>query len=101
MFEKTLVPVLGLVENMSFFAARTAATALTFSVMAAPARKPPNWVSSFWARSRCCWISVRRRTPAHPSRLRCPTAKRPKPTTCWRVASGIRLRNRRQPDEES
>src|SRR5208337_1309896 len=60
MFERTKVPVLGIVENMSYYCCPNCATAPTCSATAAPGwrRSGWGWISS--ARCRCCSRSARR-----------------------------------------
>ena len=92
MFEKVRVPVLGLVENMSFFCCPNAAMHRTSSATAARGRRRSGWARSSWARCRCCWISAPRRMPAHrsPRRRREATAQRRSPR--WLSGCGRRCR---------
>ena len=65
MFEQVRVPVLGIVENMSFFACPHCGTQPIFSAMAGPRPRPRASACRFWARCRCNWRSAR---PAMPAR---------------------------------
>jgi hypothetical protein len=53
MFRKVSVPVLGIVENMSYFVCPDCGGGMTFSGMAAPVTRPRGSVRRSWERSRC------------------------------------------------
>ena len=53
MFKRVNVPVLGIVENMSYFLCPTAARAPTSSATAARATRPSGWACRSSARCRC------------------------------------------------
>ena len=77
MFERTQVPVLGLVENMSFFCCPHCGQPRRYL---RPWRRAAGggsgWAPNSSARCRCCWTSAPRRTPARrsPRRRRTATA---------------------------
>ena len=64
MFRRVNVPVLGIVENMSYFQCPQCGTRTIFSAMAARATRPSAWACRSSARCRCTWRSARNRTPA-------------------------------------
>ena len=77
MFERTRVPVLGLVENMSFFCCPNCGhRARDLRPRRRAGGGGSGWARSSWARCRCCWTSARRRMPARrsPRRRRTATA---------------------------
>jgi ATP-binding protein involved in chromosome partitioning len=101
MFNRVNVPVLGIVENMSFSCARIAASARTFSVMAARGTKPSVSRCRSSVKCRSTWRSAKRRIPVCRWSQRGPTARLRKSiarsparceTSCW--ARG-RARHRR------
>ncbi len=65
MFKKVNVPVLGIVENMSYFQCPHCGTRSDiFGHGGARARGRDGWVCRSWARSRCTWRSAPPRMPA-------------------------------------
>ena len=95
MFERVRVPVLGLVENMSFFCCPICGHVPTSSATAARARRRSGSAPSSWARCRYCWTSARRRMPAprSPRRRREVTARRRSPR--WLSGFGRSVGRRR------
>ena len=80
MFKRVNVPVLGIVENMSYFhlpALRRRAR--IFSAMAARAARPSGWACRSSAKSRSKCRSAKPRTPACRSWRPSPTARTPRP----------------------
>ena len=59
MFEKTNVPVLGLVENMSFYCCPNCGHRADIFGHGGARAEAARLGASSWARSRCCWISAR------------------------------------------
>ena len=101
MFEKTRVPVLGLVENMSFFCCPNCGHRTDiFGHGGARDRSRHDWASNFWARSRYCWIFAQPRTRARRSRRSRRTARRRRRMTRWRGGSGTKFRSRSRPGRE-
>ncbi len=96
MFEKTLVPVLGLVENMSFFCCPNCGHRTDIFGHGGARVEAERLGIDSWAKSRCCWTFAPPRTPARRSRRRLRTARRRKPMTTWRGGSGTRCRSRRR-----
>src|SRR6516165_2272231 len=92
MFKKVDVPVLGIVENMSYFLCPIAVAAARSSRMAAPARKPGASAPSFWAR--CRSTSKSARPPTAAARSPSPTRKTRMPSCSarWPLGSGRRSR---------
>ena len=86
MFERVQVPVLGLVENMSFFCCPNCGhRAEHFRPRRRAAGGGSGWAPTSWARCRCCWISARRRMPAPRSSRRRRRARRRRRSPRWRA----------------
>ena len=95
MFERTRVPVLGLVENMSFFCCPDCGHRAEIFGHGGARRRRSGWARSSWARCRCCWTSAPRRTPARRSPRRRRRARRRRRSRRWRRGCGRRCRARR------
>ena len=74
MFKKVDVPLLGIVENMSYFIAPDTGKRYDILAMAARARRPSGSASPSLAKCRCRWKSARRRMRARRSSCRSRTA---------------------------
>ena len=90
MFEKTHVPVLGLVENMSFFCCPNCGHRADIFGHGGARAEALGWARNSWARSRCCSISAPRPTPARRSRPRPRTVTPRRPTPRWPPGCGRR-----------
>ena len=88
MFEKTQVPVLGLVENMSYYCCPACGHRAELFGHGGARWEAARLGVEFLGRSRCCWISGRAgmRAGLLPRRRR--RARRAAPTRCWRSGFG-------------
>ena len=96
MFKKVNVPVLGIVENMSYFQCPHCGTRPIFSAMAGRGTRRKRSVFPSSAKYRCTWRFAPPRMPARPSSTASRTARTPRSTapSAPRSASSFRALSR-------